>query len=291
MKHIAQVAKMMDGMKPKQRATTGMDLNDIDYDAYLANDRTLDDPEVTRVEANGRVRLRIINDAAATAFTVDTGRLRGELIAVDGQDVMPVRGSRFPIVMGQRLDIRLVMPGDGGAFPILALREGAYEQTGIVLATPKANIDKIATVGPRIAPIIDLELEGQLIAARPLSALKTDRRYDVVLTGDMASYSWGIDGGDALKVKTGERVEITMGNVSMMTHPMHLHGPHFQVVDNNGRRVQGAVRDTVAVPPMSAVTIAFDTANPGKWAFHCHHLYHMASGMMSFVTYDEYRND
>jgi len=117
MKHIAQMAKMMEGMKPKQRAATGTDLNDIAYDAYLANDRTLDDPEVTRIEANDRVRLRIINGATATAFTIDTGRLRGELIAVDGQDIMPVRGSRFPIVMGQRLDIRLVMSKDGGAFP------------------------------------------------------------------------------------------------------------------------------------------------------------------------------
>ena len=79
---------------------------------------------------------------------------------------MPVRGAQFPIVMGQRLDIRLVIPTEGGAFPILALREGGYEQTGIVLATPKANIDKVATVGRRIAPIIDLELEEQLIAAR-----------------------------------------------------------------------------------------------------------------------------
>jgi len=207
------------------------------------------------------------------------------------QYIMPVRGSRFPIVMGQRLDIRLVMPEDGGAFPILALREGAYEQTGIVLGTPKANIDKIATAGPRIAPIIDLELDGLLTAARPLSTQKTDRSYDVILTGDMAGYSWGIDGGDALKVKTGERVEITIGNMSTMTHPMHLHGHHFQVVGIGGRAFRGAMRDTVAVPPMSAVTIAFDAGNPGKWAFHCHHLYHMVTGMMSFVTYDEYRND
>ena len=74
----------------------GMDLNDIDYDAYLANDRTLDDPETIRVEANGRVRLRIINGAAATAFTIDTGRLRGQLIAVDGQDVATDRRLDLP---------------------------------------------------------------------------------------------------------------------------------------------------------------------------------------------------
>ena len=279
MKHMAQMAKMM-GVKGR------MDLNDIDYDAYLANDRTLGDPEVTRVEANGRVRLRIINGAAATNFTIDTGRLRGELIAVDGQDITPISGSQFPIAMGQRLDIRLAIPKDGGAFPILTLREGAREQTGVVLATAKANIGKIATLGPRKGPIMDLELESQLAAARPLAALNADRSYDVTLVGDMASYAWGIDGGDALKVKTGERVEITMRNMSMMTHPMHLHGHHFQVVGIGGHTFRGAVRDTVAVPPMSAVRLAFDANNPGKWAFHCHHLYHMVTGMMAFVAYE-----
>ncbi len=52
-----------------------MDLNDIEYDAYLANDRTLDDPEVVRVEKGSRVRLRIINGAASTAFHLTTGKL------------------------------------------------------------------------------------------------------------------------------------------------------------------------------------------------------------------------
>jgi FtsP/CotA-like multicopper oxidase with cupredoxin domain len=54
----------------------------------------------------------------------------------------------------------------------------------------------------------------------------------------------------------------------------------------DGKPIQGAVRDTVAVPPLASLTIAFEAAHPGIWAFHCHHLYHMVSGMMSFVAYD-----
>ena len=54
-----------------------MDLNDIEYDAYLANDRTLDDPEVVKVDKGGNVRLRIINGATATAFSIDLGALKG----------------------------------------------------------------------------------------------------------------------------------------------------------------------------------------------------------------------
>src|SRR6267378_7607906 len=68
-----------------------MDLNDIDYDAFLANDRTFADPEVIRTEPGGRVRLRLINAASATQFWIDLGALSGTVVSVDGHPVRPVR--------------------------------------------------------------------------------------------------------------------------------------------------------------------------------------------------------
>ena len=111
-----------------------------------------------------------------------------------------------------------------------------------------------------------------------------------MLGGDMARYVWTINGRTwadrkPLSVRAGQRAEVTLQNDSMMGHPMHLHGHHFQIVAVDGKPLSGAVRDTVWVPPMRTVTIAFDAANPGKWAFHCHHLYHMASGMMTSLDY------
>ncbi|MCY1539583.1 Multicopper oxidase [compost metagenome] len=50
----------------------------------------------------------------------------------------------------------------------------------------------------------------------------------------------------------------------MMSHPMHLHGYHFQVVDIGGKAFNGAVRDTVLVPPMGSVSVVFDASNPGR---------------------------
>lgn len=84
----------------------------------------------------------------------------------------------------------------------------------------------------------------------------------------------------------GETVAITMRNHSMMSHPMHLHGHRFRVVELDGRRASGAWRDTLLLPPMAQATVAFEASNPGKWAFHCHNLYHMASGMMDTVAYE-----
>jgi len=263
-----------------------MDLNDIDYDAYLANDRTLDDPEVVKVESGARLRLRIINGATATVFTIDTGEIEGELVAVDGKEVEPVRGRRFPMAMGQRIDLRLALPRDAKPYPILALREGGVQRTGLILAPSGARIAKLGDLGSTKTPAMGFDLEARLKSTTPLASRPPDRTISLMLTGGMGGYQWGVLGAGPLSVRKGERVHVVMQNHSMMAHPMHLHGHHFQVVGLNGRSVAGAVRDTVHVPPMTAVTIAFDADHPGKWAFHCHHLYHMASGMMAMLTYE-----
>src|SRR6185436_20547989 len=97
----AMPAGMAMGAKP--------DLNDVTYDAFLANDRTLGDPDVVKVEPGGRVLLRVINSSSMSAFHVDLGQLDGELIAVDGFRVAPVIARRFPIAVAQRLDILLAI--------------------------------------------------------------------------------------------------------------------------------------------------------------------------------------
>ena len=131
-------------------------LNDVAYDAYLANDRTLDDPEVVTVEKGSSVRLRIINGAAASNMWIDLGELDGELIAVDGNAIQPLTGRLFPLAVAQRADIRIRVPAEGGAFPVLFRPEGVAERTGIVLATAGASVPRIAGEGdpaPELEPV------------------------------------------------------------------------------------------------------------------------------------------
>jgi len=263
------------------------DLNDYDFDAYLANDRTLSDPEVVQVEPGGRVLLRVINAAAATTFWIDSGRAPARLVAVDGHPVQPLPGRRFGAAMAQRLDIEIDLPS-GGAFPILALREGAVERTGIVLASKGAQVEKLASTGQQAAPAFDLKLEqeGLLRAMSPLADRPVDRKQMVMLGGQMQPYVWTIDGKvwedrQPVPAISGERVELMFHNMSSMGHPMHLHGHVFQVVEINGLRFAGAIRDTVYVPPMAAVTVALDAGEAARWMLHCHQMPHLASGMMT----------
>jgi FtsP/CotA-like multicopper oxidase with cupredoxin domain len=274
------------------RSGIAMDLNDIDYDAFLANDRTFADPEVIRTEPGGRVRLRLINGASASQFWIDLGALSGTVVAVDGHPVRPVRGTRLPLAMAQRLDVLIDLPGNG-SYPIIAQVEGKRARTGIVLAASGASVSSLAAEAGDNAPPVDLSLEHRLEAVTILAPRAPDVTHRVILDGAMAPYAWSLNGEHwpnitPLMVATGQRVEIEMLNHTMMPHPMHLHGHAFQVVAINGAPLAGAVRDTVLVPPMGSVTIAFDADNPGRWAFHCHNLYHMMTGMMTEVRYSEF---
>ena len=268
---------------------TAIDLNDIDYDAFLANDRTFADPEVIRTEPGGRVLLRLINAASATQFWIDLGALTGTVVAVDGHPVRPARGIRLPLAIAQRLDVLIDLPG-AGPYPIFAQVEGKRARTGVVLAASGAPVSRLDEEAAENALPVDLSLESRLEAVSPLALRAPDVTHRVILAGAMAPYAWSLNNEywpnvTPLMITRGQRVAIEMLNRTMMPHPMHLHGHAFQVVAINGAPLSGAVRDTVLVPPMGSVTIAFDADNPGRWAFHCHNLYHMMTGMMTEVRY------
>jgi FtsP/CotA-like multicopper oxidase with cupredoxin domain len=265
-----------------------MDLNDYEWDAYLANDRTLSDPEVVQVERGGRIRLRVINAAAATVFWIETGAAEARLVAVDGHPVQPLSGTQFGLAMGQRLDIDIDLPNEGGVWPVLALREGARERTGLILATQGAEVRRLNAMAESKAPAFDTDLaqESRLIALDAPPDRPVDRSHMLMLGGSMQPYVWTINGAvwgqhQPIVARGGERVVLSFHNMSMMGHPMHLHGHLFQVVGLNGRRVAGALRDTVHVPPMSMVDVALDAGEAARWMLHCHHMPHLATGMMT----------
>src|SRR5262249_48381465 len=245
---------------------------------------------VTAARGGGGL-LRVINGPSMSAFHVDPGALDGELIAVDGFPVAPVVARRFLIAVAQRLDIRLAIPRAPAAHPVLAVLEGENKQTGIILRAGSAPVARIPDTASTASPPLTIDLERRLRAAKPLKPRKADRTHTLNLTGEMAGYVWSINNVawtkdvPPLPIAAGERVELILGNQPPMQHPMHLHGHEFQVVEIDGKRFAGAVRDTVLVPPGRRVVVAFDANNPGLWALHCHLLYHLDAGMFITLRY------
>ncbi|HYM98507.1 MAG TPA: multicopper oxidase domain-containing protein, partial [Aestuariivirgaceae bacterium] len=253
--------------------------------------RTLEDPEVVRVEPAGRLRLRIINGCAASNVLVDLGPLEGELIALDGNSIEPIRVNSFGLAAAQRADIKLQLPPGRGSYAVLARPEGSRLRTGIILATAEVPIEIIEPEGEETAAVSDIAIEGRLKARRGLLAKAAERTDMIDLGVDEANYSWNINGntnhdGIVARVSKGQRIKWIIRNQTTMSHPMHLHGHHFQIVAVGTARFEGAMRDTVLVPGKSEITIAFDADNPGRWPFHCHHLYHFHGGMAGLVDYE-----
>jgi FtsP/CotA-like multicopper oxidase with cupredoxin domain len=271
-------------------SSMSQDLADVQYDAFLTNYRTLEQPQIVRVTPGETVRLRIIDGAASTNFFVKLGSLSGKLIAVDGEAINPLTQSAFNLVMGQRLDVLVTLPKGEGAYPILAQGEGTAMQTGLILATPKAVIPSIPEKTHNVAGAITLQQESQLTPIQPLSRKSVTQTLVVNLTGNMSDYVWEINGKvwpnyTPLITKEGDRVEMVFHNLTDMSHPMHLHGHVFEVTEINGKKYQGALRDTVLIPAHGTIKIQFDADNPGNWMIHCHVLYHSEGGMMTILQY------
>ena len=130
---------------------------------------------------------------------------------------------------------------------------------------------------------------SDLVALRPNSDRRhPSRSLEIHLTGNMERFMWSFDGRkfneivDPIRFARDERVRVTLVNDTMMQHPIHLHGHFFEVV--NGHAGHHPMKHTVNVLPGSSITFDLTADNPGDWAFHCHLLYHMHSGMFNVVT-------
>ncbi|SHF42687.1 hypothetical protein SAMN05444483_10163 [Salegentibacter echinorum] len=114
------------------------------------------------------------------------------------------------------------------------------------------------------------------------------------LTGNMNRYVWSLNGvplaeTDKIKIEGDGVTRITFNNLTMMHHPMHLHGHFFRVINKNGEH--SPLKHTVNVAPMQKVTIEFYGNEYGDWFLHCHILYHLDSGMARVVSYDTKRDE
>lgn len=165
-----------------------------------------------------------------------------------------------------------------GAAAMSAPEEGTFDGSGHVYGWASGAPD-----GSRVLSYADLR------SATPQSDVRAPGREIVVrLGGNMERYIWTINGrrfedAEPIRLRYGERVRMTFINESMMAHPMHLHGMFVQL--ENGQPMERLPdKHVVTVAPGKSYSVLISADAPGEWAFHCHLLYHMASGMMQQVV-------
>ena len=118
------------------------------------------------------------------------------------------------------------------------------------------------------------------------------REIELHLTGHMERFAWSFDGikfsgAEPIRLTYGERVRIVLVNDTMMTHPIHLHGMWSDLEDADGKfKVR---KHTIDMPPGTRRSYRVTADALGRWAYHCHLLFHMEAGMFREVRVDEGR--
>jgi FtsP/CotA-like multicopper oxidase with cupredoxin domain len=136
--------------------------------------------------------------------------------------------------------------------------------------------------GRRVLTYADLATLGG-----PIDMRDAAREIELHLTGHMERYIWSFNGqkfSDAapLQFQHGERLRVTLVNDTMMTHPIHLHGMWSELVDSAGKFL--VRKHTVTVQPAQRLSYLVTADALGRWAYHCHLLYHMEAGMFREVV-------
>ena len=128
---------------------------------------------------------------------------------------------------------------------------------------------------------------ADLRALRPGSDPRPpSREITLHLTGNMERFIWGFDGkkyseAEPIILQRGERVRFVLINDSMMEHPIHLHGLWSEL--DNGHGAYRPYKHTINVKPGEKLSYLVTADEPGRWAYHCHLLYHMEMGMFREV--------
>ncbi len=173
-----------------------------------------------------------------------------------------------------------------------AMHESGHAGHGMKHSMKHGMADDGSSGKKRRKPVEHMK-DYSLLASREDTSLPAGaptREITLDLTGSMLNYVWSFDDkvlsrSDRILVRRGENVRFVLRNMTMMHHPLHLHGHFFRVLNGQGSR--SPLKHTVDVPAMGTVAIEFAADAEKDWFFHCHNLYHMMAGMSRVISYEK----
>jgi len=211
-----------------------------------------------------------------------TGYARGTLAPRAGMEAtVPALDKAEPLTM---TDMMGAMMSHGT--PVRHAKTEYGPSVDMRVDTPRTNLDDpgigLRNNGRRVLTYADLHTPGG-----PLDARAPEREIELHLTGNMERYAWSIDGvefGNSTPIhfRHNERLRVILHNDTMMTHPMHLHGMWSELESPDGQFLSR--QHTFSVQPAQRISFLVTADALGRWAWHCHIMYHMDAGMFREVV-------
>ena len=262
------------GLKMKVISTDGNDVAPVDVDDFRIGVAETYDVIVTPTQDAHTIFAQNIDRSGFVATTLATKK--GARAAIPAMD--KIEWLTMADMMGAM--------GDKGYKAKHAKTEYDFK-SDMRVDSPRMNLDdpgiNLREINRKVLTYDQLRSVDQQVLSEQR---KPTREIELHLTGNMERYIWALDGvmfkdATPVNIKPNERVRITLVNDTMMNHPMHLHGMWSDLRTPDGDfQVR---KHTIVVQP--AQKISFDvTGEAGRWAWHCHLLYHMEAGMFREVA-------
>ncbi|MCL2567451.1 MAG: multicopper oxidase family protein [Alphaproteobacteria bacterium] len=251
---------------------------DVVYAKHLINGS--ENPITIKEIKDGKVKLRIVNTYVDGYLNFVYSGGKFNIAASDGLDVKPLAVDHLRVAMGETYDIVLTMPDKTKSYELVAFFLGGSAYSKVLIGSGALvplksynyndyNIDQVYNELKTITP--------KFIQFDKFNGVEN---HNFSLVGNHMRYNWEIQENgvklNQLDVKVGDKIKVKITNNSSMPHPMHLHGHFFKVISAKNN----LIKHTINLDPNDSLEFEFIVDSEGKWSYHCHNLFHMASGMM-----------
>jgi FtsP/CotA-like multicopper oxidase with cupredoxin domain len=279
--------------QPEKPAILNTDPNGLEVNSmtYSINDKALGSGEPLRVKDGQRVLFHLLNASAIENRRISFGGHKFKVLALDGNPVpTPQEVEVLLLGAGERIDATVEMNNPG--VWVLGAPEDAIRTAGLGMIVEYANQHRQPQWVKPASLRWDYTIFGRQGDVPPTSA--PDQTIDMVfekIPGGAGKFNiFHVNGkpyphGNEFLLKQGLRYRLVFRNRTDDEHPMHLHRHQMELVDMNGTKTSGIIKDTVVVPFYGRATVDFVANQPGLTLFHCHIQQHMDYGFKALFRY------
>lgn len=271
------------------RLSTDPDGLEVGSMTYSINDKALGSGDPIRVRQGQRLFVHFLNASAIENRRIALAGHKMKVIALDGNPVpSPQTLDSIFIGAGERIDVEIEMNHPG--IWILGSTEKVVRESGMGVVLEYADQHRPPQwIDPPKAPW-DYSIFGTANSTSPPPQQTIELIFEKVPSGAGKFNLWLVNGKPyphdrEFVLQQGTRYRLIMRNRTDDAHPMHLHRHLWELVDINGKKTAGVIKDTVVVPYYGRAIVDFTADQPGLSLFHCHLQQHMDYGFKALFRY------
>jgi len=280
-----------DGPLFEKPVTMNTDPNGLEVGSmtYSINDKTLGSGEPIRVREGQRMLIHLLNASAIENRRVALAGHKMKVIAMDGNPVpTPQTLDSVFLGAGERADVEVEMNQPG--VWILGATEKMIRESGLGVVVEYAGQHRQPQwIDPPKARW-DYTIFGNQTSNSPTPQQSIELIFEKIPGGSGKFNLWLVNGKPypherEFVLQQGTRYRLTMRNRTDDAHPMHLHRHLWELIEINGKKTAGIIKDTVVVPYFGRAVVDFTADQPGLSLFHCHLQQHMDYGFKALFRY------